>query len=140
MTSAKQSIEQQVFGWIGIAAIAPGTALAICGVLQFGNQVLLWARTGQWIALPAYLLFEERMAVPEYRFIPDLFWGRGFIDWLLAPQDWVGISKIVAAVLSSLSSPLVCFFGGLALIFAAMWALDWLATSMKTWTKSEDTL
>jgi hypothetical protein len=85
-------------------------SMAIGGALLI-YQVIDWLRVGHWRAFP--------ILEPLIRILPQ-----DFTSWLIAPKDWLGLHKIVFAMLYHTPLSLVLLGIGSLVYFIGKWSIQ----------------
>ena len=96
-------------------------ALSICGAFWlWGWQLLYWLKTEHWVALDAITLVSATTddAVGP-RMIFGSFGNSKFITWLLYPEDWLGLHRVVATFLAWITPSLIFLLSGIQLATVA---------------------
>lgn len=134
--SAKESLGQKVVIWTTLGCMIPGFILMASGAMQLISQAVIWMRQGEWHPLPAVLLFGPKQDWPVLRFVPDLYWGDGFTEWLTSPADWRGIAQFLLWFLNWFPSPLFCVVVGFVVLLLPLWIMQRLADEIALWRKT----
>ena len=81
--------------YLGIGLMTTGFCILI-------YQIFHWLKFGNWLELPlAYVLY---------------IFPKNFVSWVVEPNKWMGLNKIVQWILFEISIPMASFFLGVAIM------------------------
>jgi hypothetical protein len=104
----------------GIFLVLGGAGVVAWGLLLFASQVYYWLRVGTWpsiatiqvFAPPSHSIlfpFEPYRLIPSFVEVPH--------EWLAQPNDWLGLSKLVSAILTGLPLSVALMLSGFGVWF-----------------------
>jgi hypothetical protein len=95
-----------------LASIAVfGSIVLLAGIGFLSYQSLLWLQSGVWTEYPLLSVFNF------------LFENTALHQWIIKPESWVGMQKLVLWVLESTPVSLALMVPGLSIIIMAIWVL-----------------
>ena len=80
-------------------------------ILILGYQIYAWLKSGTWFSLNLFL------AVP---YLP-----KSISDWILYPDSWIGVHKVVVYVLEETPISFAVFLLGFSLVILFNYLGDW---------------
>lgn len=105
--ASKLSVMDFFFAGINIIAGLLGIIFMITGMGLLSYQSLLWLQTGVWIEYPLLAIFNF------------LFENTALQQWIISPESWFGMQKLILWFLESIPITLALIVPGISIAFSA---------------------
>src|SRR5712691_5588256 len=105
LETLKASIARARDSATAVVLLLGGWGLLFYGVVIFGYQVYFWLKYGEWVAVKVIYFFTPAARVfgdasTPVDLVPE--WFHGSWRWLLGPDSWFGLHKVVYGLLDVL--------------------------------------